>query len=102
MLISKRERRPEYASGQAEMYKFIKDNLRYPTDGSCVVGNVYVNFCVEADGSITNIKVLKGLCKSCDAEAIRVISIMPKWLPSLEYGTKKPVKGYVTIPWYAH
>jgi outer membrane biosynthesis protein TonB len=89
----------EYPNGQAAMYNFIQNNLKYPKDGAtCIQGNVYLNFCIEVDGSITNIKVLKGLCTDCDKEAIRVISIMPKWKPALEYGTNKPVKSYYTMP----
>jgi periplasmic protein TonB len=99
MVIGARERSAEYPGGQAEMYKFLANNLRYPKEGtSCVEGNVYINFCVEEDGSVTKIRVLKGLCKECDAEAIRVISAMPKWFPALEYGTKKPIKSYFTMP----
>ena len=89
----------EYPDGQAAMYSFIRNNLKFPNPKEmCMEGNVYLNFCIEADGSITNIKVLKGLCADCDKEAIRVISIMPKWKPALEYDTNKPVKSYYTMP----
>ncbi len=87
----------EYPNGQAEMYNFIQNNLKYPKNGAnCMQGNVFLNFCVEADGSVTNIKVQKGLCPDFDKEAIRVFSIMPKWKPALDFGT--PVKSYYTMP----
>ncbi len=98
VVIGTRERSAEYPGGQAAMYKFINTNLQYPKNGSCVEGNVYIKFCIEADGSITNIKVAKGFYKECDEEAVRVISMMPKWSPALEYGTKKPIKSYFTVP----
>jgi periplasmic protein TonB len=88
----------EFPSGQIEMHKFIQTNLRYPTKGSCIQGNVYINFCIEIDGSITNVKVIRGLSKEFDEEAVRVISIMPKWKPKLEYRTQKPMKSYYTVP----
>ena len=97
-VVPLRARGSEYPEGQAAMYQFITKNLRYSKNDTCVQGNVYVNFCVETDGSITRVLVQKGLCKTYNAEAIRVISIMPKWKPALEYGTKKPVKSYFTIP----
>ena len=103
VLIDKRERRVEYATGVADMYKFIAANLRYSKkEPTCSEGNIYVYFCVETDGSLTNIKVQRGLCPAYDAEVVRVMSIMPKWLPALEYGTKKPVKSYFTLPIRIH
>ena len=99
MVTDKRDRVAEFPGGQIEMQKYLENNLRYPKDGTtCVEGNVFINFCVNEDGSISNIKVIKGLCKECDADAIRVVSTMPKWKPALEYGTKKPLKSFFTIP----
>ena len=96
-VVPLRERGPEYPDGQAAMHQFIAKNLRYSKNDTCVRGHVFVNFCIETDGSISRILVQKGLCKTYDAEAMRVISIMPKWKPALEYGTKKPVKSYFTV-----
>lgn len=89
----------EFPGGQAEMHKYLDNNLQYPKDGTtCVQGKVFVNFCVNEDGSVSNIKVVKGLCKECDADAIRVVSMMPKWKPALEYSTNKPLKSCFTVP----
>ncbi len=99
VIIDKKNKVAEFPGGQAEMHTYLDNNLRYPKDGTTrVEGNVFINFCVNEDGSISNIKVIKGLCKECDADAIRVVSTMPKWNPALEYGTNKPLKSFFTIP----
>lgn len=99
LVIENKDKVAEFPGGQTEMHKYLANNLKYPKDGTtCVEGNVFVNFCVNENGSISNIKVVKGLCIECDAEAVRVVSIMPKWKPALEYGTNKPLKSTFTIP----
>jgi len=72
---------PEYPGGQSELVKFIEKNLRYPKAAvkKKLSGTVYVSFAVMADGSITEVKTIKGLSPECDQEAERVVSIMPKW-----------------------
>lgn len=91
------EKPAEFPGGRDEMFKFIKKNLQYPKE-TCVEGLVFVQFSVEPDGSLSNIKVVRGLSQECDAEAVRVFSIMPKWIPAIEPVKKKPTKNYFTIP----
>jgi periplasmic protein TonB len=62
----------------APMNNFITKNLKYPTQEPTILGKVYVIFVVERDGSLSNIKVLKGLDKGYNEEAIAVIKKMPK------------------------
>lgn len=61
-----------------------------------IEGRVYVTFTVETDGSITNIKVLRDIGGGCGQEAVRVVSIMPKWKPGTQRG--KPVRVQFNLP----
>ncbi len=88
----------EFPKGQEAMREFIKNNLKFPTPTADIVRTVYVGFCVESDGTLTEIKVRRGFRKDYDEEAIRVVSIMPKWTPAVECGTGKNVKNYFTVP----
>ena len=79
---------PEYPEGQKAIYTFIANSLIYPQQAidDSIKGKVYVNFLVEKDGSISNIKVLRGIGLGCDEEAIRVISLFPKWKTGAQRG----------------
>ena len=92
------EKRAEYPDGMKAMYEFISKNLKFPMSVATIEGTVYLGFCIEADGRLTDIEVRKGLRKDYDEEAVRVVSIMPKWIPAVEFGTKKTVKSYFTVP----
>ena len=89
---------PEFPGGNKALARFFKRNYRYPREAQQkeVEGVVYVRFVVNPDGSLTNIKVVKGIGSGCDEEAIRLTSRMPKWIPGEQDGVKVPV--YKTIP----
>ena len=91
---------PEYPGGPNEMMRYIQENIKYPQSAKAnkIEGRVYVTFVVEKDGSITNAAVLRGIDKECDAEALRVVSSMPKWNPGQQDG--KNVRTQFTIPIY--
>jgi protein TonB len=57
---------------------------------------VFINFVVEIDGSITDVKVLRGIGGGCDEEAVRVVESMPKWKPGKQRG--KPVRVSYNLP----
>lgn len=80
------ESMPEYPGGEAAMRAFLGKNLKYPelANQAGISGKVYVSFVVEKDGSITDVKVLRGIGGGCDEEALRVVSMMPKWKPGLQ------------------
>jgi len=80
------------------MAQFIVDNLRYPRTAieNGTKGVVFVTFVVELDGSITDIKLLRGIGDGCEQEAMRVISLMPKWKPGMNNG--KAVRVQCNLP----
>lgn len=92
------EEMPEYPGGMSAMMRFIVKNLKYPEEAqkNGIKGRVLVNFVVDVDGTLTEIKVFQAVNPYLDKEAIRVVSSMPKWKPGRQKG--KPVKVKYTIP----
>jgi protein TonB len=78
---------------------FLSKNLKYPPDAirNEISGVVYVNFQVGADGQIRDVKITKGIGYGCDAEAIRVISRMPPWVPGKQGGRPVPVRCVMPV-----
>ncbi len=92
---------PEFPGGQEALDKYIQENLRcgeminkYQVDA---VGKIFVGFIIEPDGSITNVRVLRGLYKHYDEEAIRVVESMPKWKPGMQNGEAVRVSYLIPI-----
>lgn len=80
---------PEFPNGGfPALVKYIASNLKYPKDAAekNIQGKVILEFVIGEDGTITNIEILKSAHPSLDAEAIRVISSMPKWIPAKREG----------------
>lgn len=92
------ESMPRFPGGEAELYKYLSKNIVYPTmaQESGVQGRVYVTFVVEVDGSITDIKILRGIGGGCDEEAVRVVRSMPRWNPGKQRG--QPVRVQYNLP----
>ena len=92
------EEMPEFPGGMAECMKYLSKNVKYPEDckKESVQGRVIAQFVVDKDGSIQDVKVVRGIHPSLDKEAIRVIEGMPKWKPGKQDG--KTVKVKYTIP----
>lgn len=93
------EQMPEYPGGQAALFEFISKNVKYPDDAvkKKVEGKVFVTFVVDTDGKITDVSLLRKVFPSLDAEAIRVISAMPNWIPGKQKGQVVRVKYTVPI-----
>lgn len=74
------EAMPQFPGGEAALLKFLRDSIRYPVDALLkkTEGVVFATF-VVLDGKISEIKIVKGLSKTIDAETIRVIQSMPHW-----------------------
>jgi TonB family protein len=82
------EQMPEFPGGDKSLFQFIADNTKYPADAKekGIKGRVFVNFIVEPDGSVSDIRVLRGIGGGCDEEAVRVVESMPKWKPGMQNG----------------
>ena len=93
------EKRPEFPGGTEALFKFLSSNLKYPSDAKKedIQGRVICQFTVNKDGSITDIQVLRSVYPSLDREAVRVISIMPRWEPGVQNGEKKRCKFKLPI-----
>jgi protein TonB len=92
------EEMPSYPGGEAKMYEYLGKNIKYPQIAreSGIQGRVFVNYVVEPDGSVSNVKVLRGIGGGCDEEAMRVVKAMPKWKPGKQRG--KAVRVSYTLP----
>lgn len=78
---------PQFPGGEDSLYSFIYSNLRYPQEAidNGIEGRVYITFVVEKDGSITGIKILRDIGYGCGEEAVRVLKMMPKWIPGKDH-----------------
>ena len=92
------EVKPEYPGGMGELGKLLNSNLKYPLISfeNGVQGEVLVQFVVDKEGNVEEVTVFKGVDPYLDAEALRVIKMMPKWKPGKHEGKEVNVK--CTIP----
>lgn len=92
------EQNPEFPGGMVALMKYLGNNIKYPVMAkeAGIQGRVFLNFVVEPNGSISNIKVLRGIGGGCDEEAQRVVSKMPKWTPGKQRG--KAVRVSFNLP----
>ena len=92
------EEMPQYPGGQMELMKFLSETVKYPeaAEKAGTQGRVIASFIVEKDGSISGAKVVRSVSEELDAEALRVINAMPKWMPGKQSG--KAVRVKYTIP----
>ena len=89
---------PQYPGGDRELLKFIAQSIKYPTDAqeAGVQGRVICSFVVDKKGNIVEPKIIRGIDPSLDAEALRVIGMMPRWTPGRQDG--KAVRVLYTVP----
>lgn len=92
------EQMPQFPGGEAAMMKYIYSNIHYPQIAleNGIQGRVTLQFVVGTDGNITDIRVLQGIDRICNEEAIRVIKSMPRWIPGKQNG--KAVRVLYTVP----
>lgn len=91
------ETMPEFPGGQDSLKAYIRRNLRYPDTADKYAGRVVVSIVVDADGSVTDAKIMRGLAPAYDAEALRVVQSMPKWKPGEQSGKKVSVKYVLPV-----
>jgi TonB family protein len=92
------EQMPQFPGGPAALMQFLSQSVKYPKEAfeKGIQGRVIANFVVEKDGSITEARIVKSVDPLLDAEALRVVGIMPKWAPGTQNG--EPVRVKYTIP----
>lgn len=92
------ENMPEFPGGDLGLMKYIQKNVKYPPIAKeyNITGKVYISFVVDQSGSVTNVKVVRGVDKNLDAEAVRVIKSLPKYKPGKQRG--KAVRVMFTVP----
>ena len=98
-ILSIVDEQPQYPGGDAALMQFLQSNLRYPSEAreSGIQGNVFVTFVVEPDGSITDVRILRGVGGGLDEEAIRVVNAMPTWIPGKQSGDEVRVQFNLPI-----
>jgi protein TonB len=92
------EQQPSFGNDENAFNKYLSKSIRYPAVAreNNVQGRVILTFVVERDGSLTDIKVLRGIGSGCDEEAIRALKSSPKWKPGIQNG--RPVRVQFSVP----
>ena len=92
------EEMPAFPGGEKALLEYVAKNIKYPQIAreTGIQGRVFVGFVVEPDGSVSNVKILRGIGGGCDEEAMRVIKSLPKWKPGKQRG--KAVRVSYQIP----
>lgn len=92
------EQDASFPAGVQKLYEYLGDNIKYPQQAkeTGTQGKVYLEFVVEVDGSITDIKILRDIGSGCGEEAKRVVKEMPKWQPAKQRG--KAVRQQFVLP----
>ena len=92
------EEMPAFPGGEKALLEYVFKNIKYPQIAreTGIQGRVFVGFVVEPDGSVSNVKILRGIGGGCDEEAMRVIKSLPKWKPGKQRG--KAVRVSYQIP----
>ena len=88
---------PEFPGGDVGLSKYLAENVKFPENAKkdSLSRKVFVQFVINQEGDVENVKVARGVDKAFDKEAIRVVESMPKWEPAKQFG--KPVKFTHTI-----
>jgi TonB family protein len=93
------EQMPEFSGGQKALQQFLMNSVTYPqvAKEKGIQGKVYVTFVIAKDGTVTNVKVVRSADPMLDAEALRVVTSMPKWTPGKQGGKKVDVQQTIPI-----
>jgi protein TonB len=92
------EQMPQFPGGDKKLYTFLAKNIHYPAQAreKNIQGTVYVSFVVSQDGTLSDIKVVHGVDGGISEEAVRVVKLMPKWVPGTKNG--KTVNVLINLP----
>ncbi len=94
------EEQAEFPGGLDSMYAYIHKNLKYPelAKEKGIEGRVFVSFIIEKDGSISNVKILRGIGGGCDEAVVEMVKNMPKWQPAKQRGKEVRCQFNLPIP----
>ncbi len=97
-IFVKVEKKAEFPGGTAELISFLKTNLQYPPEAikEKIQGKVFLEFVIQKNGEVTDISVIRAVHPLLDAEAVRVVKLMPKWKPAEVNG--KAVSSRFRLP----
>jgi periplasmic protein TonB len=93
------ELKPEFPGGEKALMQYLADNIKYPAvdDSEPITGSkIFIQFTIEKDGSVANVKVMRGIHRIYDEVAANVVRAMPKWSPAKQNG--RPVCVTYTLP----
>ena len=98
-IFGKVEEMPSFPGGEVKLVEYIAKNLNYPQEAieKGIEGRVFVGFIIDVDGSVTDVKLLRGIGGGCDEEAIRVIKSLPKWRPAKQNGVFSRVSYQIPV-----
>lgn len=93
------EQMPAFPGGQAALRQYLSSHVKYPAvaEENGISGRVTIQFVVERDGSVTDVRTMKSVDPSLDREAERVVKSMPKWIPGKQNGSPVRVKYFVPV-----
>ena len=93
------EQMPSFPGGPSALMAYLSSHVKYPAvaEENGIQGRVTVQFVVEKDGSVTDVKTMKSVDPSLDREAERVVRSMPKWIPGKQNGSAVRVKYFVPV-----
>lgn len=97
--IELNDQEPTFPGGNQALQIFFRDNLQYPESAikNGEAGRVFVQFTVEVDGTLSDVKIVRGVSEALDAEALRLVKKMPTWEPGESKGTKVRVRYNLPI-----
>ena len=99
MDVSELSKQTAFPGGTEKMYTFLVENIKYPESAinDSIEGRVFVNFVITENGEVTEAKVIRGVNEALDAEALRVINLMPHWTPAEKDGKTVAVQFNLPI-----
>lgn len=94
------EEKPEFPGGGTSLVNYINEHRRYPAKAYAIgiEGRVTCSFVVNADGTVSNVTVIRGVEPSLNREAVRILSSMPQWSPGKLEGQTVPVRVICAVP----
>jgi protein TonB len=98
VIIDPIEQMPQFPGGEEALFEFIYRNFKYPKELAQIQGKVICRFIVNKDGSVSDIEIVRSFSPSYDAEAIKVLKLLPKFIPSKQNGKNVRVWYYLPIP----